>query len=365
MKIDRHNYEAYLLDQLEGRLSVEDQQQLQNFLLLNPDCAGELREIEPWVLEGMEHSFQNKGLLKKELPNPSSKLNEHNFDLFSIARMEADLSPEQENAHQAMVSAYQLKAQQWWEWQQIRLVPEEVSFKGKDKLKHNNSSKRSLIWISLLSTAAAIALILVLFRTGPDLPQTEQALETSGEAADIPARMDVQEAIQKEVREAIGEEVLSSSEQPVPIEHAPVVYAVKKEQERPAESGTEMAPIAQEVIKTGLVAGSVELINASSPVGEAVPDRIESLHIPPGQVHISSLTVGQIYDMDLQEVIENYAQEKDFSLFNIASAGIKGINKLAGSDISLMASRNEEGEVSGISLRGKRFSLSRPLGQEE
>jgi hypothetical protein len=69
--------------------------------------------------------------------------------------------------------------------------------------------------------------------------------------------------------------------------------------------------------------------------------------------------------MDLQEMVENYAEEKDFSLWKIADAGIRGINKLAGSEISLMASRDEEGEVSGFKLKSKRFSLSRPLGQEE
>ena len=279
--------------------------------------------------------------------------------------MEGDLSPEQQNEHQAMVSADELKSQEWREWQQTRLVPGEVSFKGKDKLKHDSRPKRSLIWISVISTAAAIALLMFLFRTGADLPQEEQALEISSEPADIPARIDVQETIQEDIQGEIREEVPSSPEQPVQRDHTPVVFSAKKEQERPVESGPQMAPVPQDLLKSGLIAGSVELINASSPVGEAVPDRIESLHIPPGKIHISSLTVGQIYDMDLQEVVENYAQEKDISLFTIASAGIKGINKLAGSDISLMASRNEEGEVSGIRLRGKRFSFSKPLGQEE
>ena len=69
--------------------------------------------------------------------------------------------------------------------------------------------------------------------------------------------------------------------------------------------------------------------------------------------------------MGLQEIVEDYVEEKNFSLWKIADAGIKGINKLAGSDISLLASRDEDGEVSGFKLKSKRFSLSRPIGQEE
>jgi len=362
MEINRHNYEAYLLDQLEGRLSVEDQQLLQNFLLLNPDCAGDLEEIEPWVLEVGEHSFQNKGRLMKELPNASSELSESNFDLFCIARMEGDLSSQQEDAHRAMVSAEDLKDRHWREWQETKLKPEEVLFKGKDKLKHEDRPKRSLIWISVISTAAAIALLLVLFRSGTDLPQTEQAQEVSGEAADIPVQRDVQYDVQDDVQDDVQE--IAQEEIQAMLAARPEEPA-RREQELPADSEPLMTVIPQEVLKTGSLAGSVNLINASSLVGEVVPDRIETLHIPPGKVHLSSLTVGQIHDMDLQEVIGDYAQSKDISLFSIASAGIKGFNKLAGSDISLLASRNEEGEVSGIRLRGKRFSFSKPLGEEE
>jgi hypothetical protein len=96
-----------------------------------------------------------------------------------------------------------------------------------------------------------------------------------------------------------------------------------------------------------------------------VQDEITSLDVPAVPVHISSLSVAQITDMGLMNAIEEYSEEKNFSLWNIASAGINGINKLAGSDISLMASRDEEGEVSGFRLKGKRFSITSPIGQEE
>ena len=113
MEINRHNYEAYLLDQLEGRLSVDDQEKLHDFLLLNPDCHRELSEIEPWILDGEELSFQNSKRLKKELPDHSTILENHNFDLYSIARMEGDLSDDQIAAHQTMIDADDHIAQEW------------------------------------------------------------------------------------------------------------------------------------------------------------------------------------------------------------------------------------------------------------
>ena len=141
MEINRHNYEAFLLDQLEGNLSVDEQQELHNFLLLNPDCSPELNEAEPLILEGEKVQFQNGRFLKKELPTASTLLGDHNFDLSSIARMEGDLSTEQIAAHQAMLEADDLKAREWEEWQHTTLVPELIFYKGIDQLKHRSRSR--------------------------------------------------------------------------------------------------------------------------------------------------------------------------------------------------------------------------------
>ena len=110
---------------------------------------------------------------------------------------------------------------------------------------------------------------------------------------------------------------------------------------------------------------SVHLLPGTSAIKEAEQDRIEPLQIAPVPVHMRSLTLAQISDIGFQEALEEYADENNLSLWKIANAGIKGINKLAGSDISLLASRDEQGDISGYRLKSKRFSLTRPLGVEE
>lgn len=370
MEINRHNYEAFLLDLLEGNLSVEDQQQVHNFLLLNPDCARELMEIEPWVLEGEELSFQNKDILRKEFPDSSSSLNDHNFDLFSIARMEGDLSDEQESTHQAMLSLDDLKFQQWMEWQQTRLQPGRFEFKGKDRLKRERGSNARIIWISVVSTAAAIALLLVLFRTGSDILPQEQALQTPQEQAmQAPQDLstgDLSSQQAEEVRVQADIQTVQSSPDP-PVQKAldPMLFSVRKEREPPSELGSKMTVMPQDDLKTRLLPGSAKQITAISPAGETAPDKIEALYIPPVPVHLSSLSVSQISEIGLQEVLEDYTKQRDISILTIANAGIKGINKLAGSDLSLLASRDEEGEVSGFRFKGKRFSITKPIGKEE
>jgi len=367
MEINRHNYEAYLLDLLEGRLSVDEQQQVHSFLLLNPDCGGELTEIEPWVLEGEKVCFQNSKVLKKELPNPSTILTDHNFDLFSIARMEGDLTGAQEAEHQSMVEAVDLNAQQWDEWQRTRMVSEPLLFHGKDGLLHRRSSKSRVIWICVISTAAAVALLIVLFRTGSGLPQPERYIQSPQEL--IPEQVievPVQAERQTDMVESVEDRtVQTTADPPVQKLKDPVLFSVRKVLDRPLEADSKVDLVPHDDLQPHLIAFSANRLITASITGEAVPDKIEPLYIPPIPIHLSSLSVAQISEMGLQEMVEDYAEEKDFSLWKIANAGIKGINKLAGSDISLMASRDEEGEVSGFKLKSKRFSLSRPLGQEE
>jgi len=375
MEINRHNYEAYLLDLLEGSLSVEDQQQLHNFLLLNPDCRGELTEMEPWVLESEKLCFQNSKLLKKELPNPSSELSDHNFDLFSIARMEGDLSGDQIAAHQAMVDADALHAQHWSEWQRTILVPEPLVFKGKDRLIHRKESRNRVLWMSIISAAAAVALLFILFRTGPDpvqesYTQTPQEVlpqeEISQQAIEVPGQADVQTDIQMDEVEPVENlAVQSTPDPPVQKLKEAVLFTIQKDHDRPIELASKVKVAPQEDLKPSVLSIAASQINTTSAASEIVPDQIEPLYLPPESIHMSSMSVAQISDVGLQEIVENYAEEKDFSLLKIASAGIRGISKITGSDISLMASRDDEGEVSGYQLKSKRFSLARPLDQED
>ncbi len=352
MEINRHNYEAYLLDQLEGTLSVDEQQELHNFLLLNPDCSGELAEIEPWILEGEKVSYENSQLLKKELPDHSTILTDHNFDLFSIARQEGDLSDTQVAAHQNMVEADDVNAQLWEQWQQASLVPRPLKFEGKDKLRRSKKPSFRVITLGVISAAAAVALLFVLFNTAPELIQPENNMqavqeEVSPQVYEVPTQAETQVAMMD------------------PVENQTVQTTIDPQPQKVKEFESEATVVPEDDLQPRVLAQATDQLSNPTVSMEVIPDKIEPLHVPPVPIHMSSLSVAQISELGLQKVIEDYTEEKDFSLWKVAAAGIKGINKLAGSDISLMASRDEEGDVSGYQLKGKRFSLTRPLAREE
>lgn len=366
MEINRNNYEAYLLDLMEGNLSREDRQKLKDFLKMNPDCAPYSGNFDTWSLEKESLSFVGKEQLKKVLPQSGSLLSDSNFDLFSIARMERDLTSDQEMEHEAVLEHNPKKRSEWEQWQQTRLQASQVVFPGKKKLKKPAGVNGRIIWISVISAAAAVALLFALLRMEADLPETEMANE-------VPAQQPVSEDPQSELTPRStpqGEETLAAVDEPV-------MFSIKKHPERPMETvekkqATEKAHTqdslriqqAKKIESRPVRLAAYESYSKDLVKGSEY-DQITPLDLPPVDIHISSLSLAQISEIDLQQALDEYTEEKNISLWSVANAGIKGINKLTGSDISLLASRDEQGEVSGFLLKSKRFSLTRPIDRAE
>lgn len=367
MDINRNNYEAYLLDLLEGRLTAADQRKVSDFLLLNPDCAEGLTAIEPWILEKCKIPFPGREQLKKEFPNATSMLTETNFNLFSIARLEGDLTGRQEKDHESMVAKDGDKNREWMEWQKTKLTAAPIAFTGKDQLKKRRGLGSRVIWLSVVSSAAVITLLITLLRI--DTVVTEPALVE--EVSTIqPAEMNqsvFNEPVHKEPSPPI------TREEKVILADRPVSLSIKKNPDPPELTGIkrgagEALEKADAVSKdtqprpvriTSTLHSTTEFINSGR------YDQIRPIEIAPASIHLSSLSFSQLAAMDLQELFDDYTEENDISIWNIANAGIRGINRITGADLSLLASRNEEGDVSGIRFKSRRFSLSTPIEDSE
>jgi hypothetical protein len=370
MEINRDNYEAYLLDQMEGRLSAEVQRELSEFFTLNPDCYPESDDGEIWILQNEALHFPDKGALKKELPDASSRLTESNFDLFSIARMEGDLTLDQVREHEIMVTGHPTKQEAWEVWQQTRLGKEALRYPGKEELKRKEHRVARIPWISILASAAAIALFVIVMaiRQKPDvqlisegnlqLPRIEE------EQVFVPVTPPLQ----------AGESMAGASQD---TDNSPVDVVKDRDNSERDRSGVEemtaspMASSAAEEqdiqlqvmprrLRTALAANTI-----SAPVKTGTYDRIRPLEIPGTPVHTNSFSISRLGELNLQEVVEEYADEKEFSLWTIANAGIKGINRITGADMALFAARDDEGDISGFQFKSKRLNISTPLEKEE
>ena len=362
MDINRNNYEAYLLDLMEGKLSVSDQQKVRDFLMLNPDCSPSLFGPEPWVLEPEEVLYSGREKLKKELPDADTGISESNFDLFSIARMEGDLTPSQEWDHQQMVVGDEEKSLEWSQWLQTRLVAHKVKYGGKGALKKKRGLIRGVIWLSVLSSAAAIALLLIFLRVDTNIERPPIAEES--------VEQEEPSTIENNSSPVLAEESLTFADDPV-------LFSIKKVTDGPVESdgkgahqshaGTQdtLAPVAPKLVESRPLRLAANKLIPASPAHTVDYDQITPLNIPPTKASIANLTLGQIGEIDVQEALVTYKEEKDISVWSIANAGLKGINKITGTDMSLLAARDESGGLSGFRFKSKRFSVSRPVERSE
>jgi hypothetical protein len=89
-EINRHNYEIFFIDYLDGNLSPSQEKQLWSFLKENPDLKDELENFEPVEISSEKQPFPEKQQLKKTVLLDES--NRSNFDELCIRYIEGDLS---------------------------------------------------------------------------------------------------------------------------------------------------------------------------------------------------------------------------------------------------------------------------------
>lgn len=359
MDINRNNYEAYLLDLMEGKLSLSDQQKVRDFLMLNPDCSPSLLGSEPWFLEPEEVLYLGREKLKKELPDADTGISESNFDLFSIARMEGDLTASQEWDHQQMLVGDEEKNLEWSLWLQTRLVAQKVKYQGKGALKKNRGLKRGVFWLSVLSSAAAIALLLIFLRVDTNIERPPIAEESVEQEESL--------IIENSSSPVLAEESLTIADDPVlfsikKITDGPVESDGKGEQRSPTVTQDTLLPVEPKLVESRPLRLAA---NMPMPAHAVDYDQITPLNIPPTKARITNLTLAQISEIDVQEALVTYKEEKDISVWSIANAGLKGLNKITGADMSLLAARDESGGISGFRFKSKRFSVSRPVERSE
>ncbi len=373
MEITRNNYEAYLLDLLEGRLTAAGESSVLDFLAKNPDLIDEAEGLGQFVLPRGDYKYPDKERLKRSLPGSSSAVSEKQFDLFSIARLEGDLTTEQERAHdRLMESDDQLKAE-WEQWKQTRLKAPPVSYGNKRGLRKRVPVNRPVLRIAALSSAAAIALLAILLRPfHPEdrIPGPLTESIPSGEAG----QAELPDDIIQEDPAGFSEPALISATANRPRKVAQgdgnsTLFTIRRITDRqiPADTAVEkrLAYTEEEQIDIPVVRLSRQEFTRYTPLKNGPYDRIESFAIPPVDPNTRGTRLERLAEVDLQAMFDSYTQEGGMTLLTVANYGLKGINLLTGSELSLMAARDEEGEISGIRLKSGRFSFSAPIDFSE
>lgn len=369
MDINKNNYEAWLLDLIEGNLSAKESHKLRDFLLLNPDCAADLDDSTPLVLEAEEISFSGKADLHKEIPGPHSTYTDRNFDLFSIAMLEGDLTKTQEDEYLRVIEEDDEKFREWLLWKQMRLEEGSLIYEHKSLLKKRKAPRFGVVWISIASAAAAALLFFALVRFDQGLKPGSQLSQEAEANPEIPFETEV--TVRPDIKPLSEDLSLRNMVPPgnevaelslVSHQDAPESANAPESKDHPEESSE--APVSDAVIEERPVKMAMLDKNLILPSLQVKYDRIKAIDIQ-SDFSEADQQAGEPYPADgLKQNYQEFIEKKNISLLSIASAGVEGINRVAGSDLSLDVARDEEGEVSGFRFRSALISIDSPLKKQ-
>ncbi len=132
-RIDHSNYEAWLLDRLEGNLSPAQEQELDAFLKANSGLDPGMDELPTLGQLGAKLSPTDKNALKRALP-PTGQPSMENVDDFLVARLEGDLNAEQLHALRHFLLEHPELLRSAHLYDLVKLVPEALAFAAKQDL---------------------------------------------------------------------------------------------------------------------------------------------------------------------------------------------------------------------------------------
>lgn len=129
-RVDHTNYEAWLLDRLEGGLTPEQERELDAFLLLNPELAPESEGLPTFSSFDTALAPAEKAGLKKSIP-PAGLVTDADVADQLIARSEGDLSAEQQDA----LRVFLVEHPEWQRAEKLfaltKLVPTAMAYSAK------------------------------------------------------------------------------------------------------------------------------------------------------------------------------------------------------------------------------------------
>ncbi|HPE86594.1 MAG: hypothetical protein WC151_01550 [Bacteroidales bacterium] len=164
MEINRNNYEAWLLDLLEGNLTPGQEAAVMSFLENHPDLNASLEPITEIKLPGSWPTAPSNlhGKLKRPVITPVNQINAHNYEDFFIAWHEGILRQDEKESVQLFLTENPAYGEEFKLYGAIKLSPAmEITFGEKSKLR-----KTSVIAlysrIGVISSVAAACIILLL-----------------------------------------------------------------------------------------------------------------------------------------------------------------------------------------------------------
>lgn len=360
MKPDLSNYEIWITDYLDGHLSADQTSLLMEFLTENPDISDEIKTVSGFIVRPDDkYLFPGKNLLRKT----PEEMPENQFELLCIAALENDITPEQKDELDQIIAQNRNRYETFSFIHKLKLAPPAEKFRYKNKIRKKTIPVKSIrLTVTILGAAATVAFILYL--SGLQTKISENNFKTATDAG-------IQKV--KEPPEA-GNSVTLAYDDLKTTGKIKDSFSSEKSimKENLALNQTEndfTALIPESLITRETVIRPVDFKTDIVPVFEIPAKLCPSYSVIPQNNYTGDEEPGlrkQIYAFIRGKVlgIEDKPAEK-IKAYELAEAGVNGINKLLGWQMAFNEYTDETGDLTAISFSSKLIKFNLPVKKSE
>ncbi len=348
MRINRTNYEHYLIDYLEGKLSKQDKETIKCFLTENPDIAGELESLNlsEAAIEETKDTLNKENLFKSF--HDITYLDKENYEEFCIAYHEDDLDDASKQRLLSFIDKNPELKSLFDFHGKIRLQPDtSIRFPGKKELKKVRVIPLQRIIYSVSAGVAAAAAIFLLWislsdnqkiASDPIMPvaktDTPSQIQTPGQEKEFtPDRNRSTKTLENKMNDALHPEFN-------------LLAAVDTSDTRQLEKIVlaELKPRSTH-LKNEVAFNDPDLSGNQNP--SIQPDII-------AQKDVSEKPAPR-------KRYENKILQRNKILYSAVNISIKGFNTLTESQLALHTSQDDDGNLTGIAIDSDNFGFIRKI----
>jgi len=370
MKITRSNYETFFLDYLENNLDESMRSEVEHFVKFNPDLVNELEMFHEMILKPQEIKRNlNKEYLKKDLLDliPS---NFNSVDDFLVAEIENDLNSEQKILLQRLLILEPDLQKELELLRKTKLLPDKnVTFNAKENLK-----KRKFVLLSsdfgkymIPLAAAAILIVLFLFINRQSIKQsnTELSIKKEINQNDLKTNDKIYENKTNDKLAENRHEKRNESNRKSTHLNVSSKTTINSSLKKTNESTTiPVNPVKRDTItEIGIAALENQMTNSVNTEFNAWIIRNENPHdkAPEREVYTLNQYLHKKFRVSVLNENEQEAENRKFSLWDIADIGIQRIGKILNKDIQLQKQYNEEGYLTSLEFCSPNLAFNAPL----
>lgn len=347
MQIDRSNYEIWIIDWLDGKLDSREIMQLKLFLDDNPDLREEAVDLTSINLPLPGDTYARKGDLRRVV----SDLSGSQFGYLCAAYLENDLDSSQKEELNDIITKDPERKKIFDLIKMTRISPSPTKYKNKRQLLRQTGLQK-IVRLSVigLSAAAAAAVVFIIvahcFRPAVPILKTENTVH-----AIIP-ESPVRKPLPAARNNTVTGKILIKSLAEKQITKADTTSLMLR---KPLEQGSPVSRIA--------FTKNIELLPQHENLSLVAP--------PPALIAGRATDEGSRAGRFLARTFREKLLKEDKPAtgpvrgFEIASAGVNGLNKLFGWKMDLHRKTGKNGQSSSIYFKSKLLTVNAPVRKSE